>query len=416
MSSHPRRLWMRRLAVAGLLVAATLLAACGQAAAVHRPLRPTPAIPTATPIPPTPAPTITPAPARPLQWQARTVPAPFTTENGNSGVALTLSPMNSALVWACAPQGKQARVWVSHDLARTWQAVSGMTYDYAITGCWITADDLRPDTAVLQAFISLGQCCDRGPFPMRITTDGGQTWAPLAGPEDTVRQIATFRGALYAIFARHFMDLAPLKSEFVISADGGQTWKSMDSKLATPNELPTLAGFVTQFWINPATGAMLAHTGAATVWMDHFLASGDGGATWRDLQAPQADDFLVRTPFAAGPWELCGFRQSNSSAHPSWNNTMPCTLDGGATWQTRTITPIRDAFAIANDGSVLGETGSRLERLTPSGGDWQTLGPLNEIWMPPTAYVAGSGAGVLWNVPAWSGPATGSTVYVASYP
>ena len=408
MSYRVRTAWMRRLMVAGLLVAAQVsLPACGRTTAAVRQQRTatitSPSTPTATAIPPTPAPTFTPAPARPLRWQARTTPAPFSSSGG--GVSLSVSPVDRALIWACAPQGAMVHVWVSHDQAATWQPVSDLQASGALDACSIITDDLDPVTAVM-----------RMASAMYITRDAGHTWTPLYGPESTLRQISSYRGGVYAIFTPPFSDLAPFKSQFVVSTDSLKTWRPMDSKLVTPGANPIVSGYVRRFWINPATGAMLVQAATSFVWTDHFLASSDGGATWQDLHAPQADDFVVRTPFAAGPWEICGVRRSNSSEHPSWNNTMPCTFDSGGAWQTRTITPIQNGFAIANDGSVLGMNGSTLLRLTPSGKDWQSLGLLKEFWVPHSAYVAGSGRGVIWDVPAWGGPYNGSTIHVASYP
>ncbi|HEU4783152.1 MAG TPA: hypothetical protein VFS83_07430 [Ktedonobacterales bacterium] len=410
MSHSARTSWRQLTSGVGLLLALVLtLVGCGRLPLATRSSTPTPTTP------PTPAPTFTPAAAHSLNWQARTTPAPISSIYG--AVSLGFSPVDSSLVWACAPSGSAARVWISRDRAVTWQRVSDIEAGGEVDACSVIPDDLDPATAVVQTDLLSKQCCVLPPipYPMRITHDSGRTWALFHGPDDSLRQITTYHGSTYALFSHHFEDMAPFQSKFVVSMNGGRTWEPMGRLLATPNALPTYAGYVWQYWINPATGAMLAHTAAATVWMDHFLASNDGGVSWRDLQAPQADDFVVRTPFAAGPWEICGVRRSNSSAHPAWDNTMPCTLDGGATWRVRTITPIPEGFAIANDGSVLGLTGTRLMRLTPSGSDWEQLGPMNTIWMPPNSYVSGSGKGVIWKLPDSNDGTPSDTAYVAEY-
>ena len=79
--SHSARIsWMRHLAVAGLLAAALLtLADCGRPAAVTG---------QSGKNTPTPAPTFTAAPARPLEWQARTLPASVANTYG----ALSFAP------------------------------------------------------------------------------------------------------------------------------------------------------------------------------------------------------------------------------------------------------------------------------------------------------------------------------------
>lgn len=408
MSHRARRSWMRRLVGAGLLVAALLtLANCGRTAPV--------VTGQSGQNTPTPAPTFTPAPANPLQWEARTLPAPAANTYG--AMSFAPSQVDSALVWLCVPHGSVAQVWVSHDRAATWQRVSDVDAGGEVDACSVIPDDLDSATAVVETDLLQKECCVLPPIPyaLRVTRDEGRTWTAFRGPEKTLLQIATYHGSVYALFSPPFADMSPFQSHFVVSADGLRTWKAMDENLATHGADPVDSYYVRRFWLNPATGAMLVHTATSTVWTDRFLASGDGVATWQDLRAPQADDFVVRAPFAAGPWEICGVRTSDSSFHPAWSNTMPCTLDGGATWQTRTITPIGDAFAIANDGSVLGVDGSTLMRLAPSGKDWESLGTLTSNYVPPDAYVAGSGNGVIWNVPGWSGSSNGTAASCASY-
>ena len=405
--SHSARIsWMRHLAVAGLLAALLTLADCGRPAAVTG---------QSGKNTPTPAPTFTAAPARPLEWQARTLPA--SVANTYGALSFAPSPVDSALVWLCAPQGSVAQVWVSHDRAATWQRVSDVDAGGEVDACSVIPDDLDPATAVVETDLLQKGCCVLPPIPyaLRVTRDSGHTWTAFRGPEKTLLQLATYHGSVYALFAPPFADMSPFQSHFVVSADGLRTWRALDDRLATHGADPVDSYYVRRFWLNPATGAMLVYTATSVVWTDRFLASSDGGATWQDLRAPQADDFVVRTPFAAGPWEICGVRTSDSSFHPSWSNTMPCTLDGGATWRTRTITPVGAAFAIANDGSVLGVNGSTLMRLAPSGKDWESLGSLSASYMPPNAYVAGSGNGVIWNVPGWGGSSNGTAASFAIY-
>jgi hypothetical protein len=282
--------------------------------------------------------------------------------------------------------------------------------------CSIMPDDLDPTTAVVQTDLVDKGCCllPPMPYPMRITRDSGHSWSILKGPDDTLRQIATCPDITYALFTKPVADMSPFTSEFVASRDGLRRWQTMDGSLSIPGSSPITSGYIREFWVNPATGVLLAHTSTSVVWTDHFFTSTNGGAPWHDLHTPQADDFVIRRPFAVGPWEICGVRRSNSSDHPTWNDTMPCTMDSGSTWTTRTITPIRGAFAIANDGSVLGLTGSSLMRLTPAGKNWESLGPLNTDYLPPYAYVAGSGTGILWNLPD-TNEKNQTTVYVARY-
>ena len=171
--------------------------------------------------------------------------------------------------------------------------------------------------------------------------------------------------------------------------------------------------------MNPATGELLVHSQTSWVWSDTFLTSSDGGATWHDLHAPIADQFLVRAPFAAGPWELCGVRTSSSSAEPDWPAPLICTLDSGKTWANRDgVSPHdKESFALANDGYALAGSPEGMYRSAPGKSAWESLGspPTNDVYW--YEYQPGAGSGMIWALPQTSAtnapPAT--QVYVASY-
>jgi hypothetical protein len=137
------------IAMLRLALIAMLLAGCGASIAGNaQPVALPTASPTATSLP-TPAPVLTPAPAKPLQWQTHAVPAPL----GLTSLAFSL--LNSALVWMCVPTASGATVWVSHDRAASWHQVSTVQAGGTVTFCTMTPDDLAPATAVLQ--MALGE-------------------------------------------------------------------------------------------------------------------------------------------------------------------------------------------------------------------------------------------------------------------
>ncbi|HEU5348343.1 MAG TPA: hypothetical protein VFU63_06995, partial [Ktedonobacterales bacterium] len=159
------------------------------------------------------------------------------------------------------------------------------------------------------------------------------------------------------------------------------------------------------------------HSQTSVVWTDTFEASSNGGATWRNLHAPVADEFVVRAPFAAGPWEICGLRKSTGSFHPDWPAPLICTLDSGKTWTNRNGVGMYDnaTFALANDGYALAASPAGIYRSAPHTSAWESLGK------PPAAgafwYEYQPGAGLIWALPQTSGTNTQPTsyVYVASY-
>lgn len=242
----------------------------------------------------------------------------------------------------------------------------------------------------------------------------------MNGPLSEISTLVTYHGVSYAVFHGPFADASPGIFAFAATSDGLLTWRRLDDSLANQGADPVDARAVRDIWVNPATGEILVHTQTSAIWSDRFLVSDNGGATWRDLHAPEADQFLVRAPHAAGLWELCGLRTSSSSMHPDWPLPLVCTLDGGKTWTNRDGVSEYDneAFALANDGDVLAGNTVGMYRSSPSKSAWESLGA------PPTSidyywyeYQPGTGSGTIWALPETSATNAGPApqVYVASY-
>jgi hypothetical protein len=359
--------WSRLWPDGGVLLAVVLLAGCGQtftspSAPIHSS---------------TPAPTYTAAPAQPLRWQAHSLPAPMS--DPKPGLSLA----NTGTAWICAPHGASAEVWVTRDGAQHWQRVSDVTASGRVDSCSVVSDQIDPSTAVVQMAQQQPGCCALPaiPYALKGTRDGGQTWAGMNGPLSEISSLATYHGVSYAIFHGPFADASPGIFAFAASSDSLHTWRRLDDLLANQGADPADARAVRDIWVNPATGEILVHTQTSVIWSDRFLVSDNGGATWRDLHAPEADQFLVRAPFAAGLWELCGLRTSSSSMHPDWPMPLVCTLDGGKTWTDRDGVGEYDneAFALANDGDVLAGDTVGMYRSSPGKSAWEPLGA------PPTS-------------------------------
>lgn len=403
--------WRRGAPIAGVLLA-LLLTGCGQTIAPNQTLSGQSS--THYGPPPTAAPTYTAAPARPLQWQARSLPAPLT------DAAFGISSANDGSAWACAPQGSSAHVWITRDGARHWQRVSDVTVSGPVDGCSVVADDVNPAVAVVQTFQHPHGCCALPdiPYPMAGTHDGGKTWTQVNGPYKAMSHLASYHGISYAVFHAPFADASPGSFAFAASHDGLRTWKLVDSALASDQSNPIDARAVQDFWLNPATGELLIHSRTSWIWSDMFEASSDGGATWHDLHAPIADVFVVRAPYTTGPWEICGLRTSSSSMHPDWPKPLICTLNSGKTWTNRDSIGAQDnsTFALANDGYALASDLAGLYRSAPGASRWDSLGgppAPGSYWYE---YQPGAGAGLIWALPQMSGTDTLVTqVYAAGY-
>lgn len=415
MPRHVRSSWARPWCVAGALLISLALAGCGRTVG-DRPIVSLATQPSQSQVIPTAAPTYTPGAARPLNWQARSLPTPMTDPNPG------LSFANTGTAWVCAPHGFGAEVWVTHDGAQHWQHVSDVIVRGLVDACSVIADEVDPGIAVVQTTQQQQGCCALPaiPYLLAATRDGGKTWIQVNGPLSEMSRLASYHGISYAVFHAPFADASPGVFAFAASSDGMRTWHRMDGGLASQQSDPVDARAVRDFWVNPATGELLVHSQTSWVWSDIFLTSGDGGATWHDLHAPIADQFLVRAPYAAGLWEICGLRTSSSSAQPSWPAPLICTLDGGKTWRNRDgVSPYDNySFALANDGYALAGSLDGMYRSAPSKSAWESLGSPPATGVYWYEYQPGAGSGMIWAQPqtsATNAPPT-AQIYIASYP
>jgi hypothetical protein len=346
---------------------------------------------------------------------------------------LTASPADAMLAYECrAPDDGSvmpATVWVTRDGAHSWQRLADVATGDALGSCTVVPDAADPAFAVAETTpYGFAPINPVGTFHLLATRDGGAHWAPLTAPPytiggvrpttsgsypvyDTVRGLATFRSATYALFAAHVESATPLYSALAVSTDGLRTWTRIDLPFGAMTE---------NFWLNPATGVLLAQAdlhGVTRAWAP-LDTSTDGGADWSVLPGVPTDPaaypftYVVQQPIANQPWHVCAVY---SGPYPTWQGTGPtpppllrCTSDGGRTWADRLGPELyAQVLGIANDGSVLKvslDVPCRVYRLTPSANAWEALG------QPPVAgpsiagcwgvsYVAGSGRGAVWYLP-----------------
>jgi len=387
------------------LIVPLVSSACGVTSARVMPASPTRA---ATPAPTvTPAPTPTLTPPRRLAWQAHQPPiaAGPAGQNFGAGFAFTQSDGNTAylcIVISGTSPG-HAQVWATHDRAAHWARVSDVVSAGPIQTCYLVMDDLQPTTvvAVLCAKVEFTYCSGPANY---LTRDGGVTWTLVSGTLPHFAQLATLNGVTYALTRTpphsHCSDCAEALS---ISRDGMRSWTQMGPSLQ-----------VSQFWLKPDTGELLAATTSGYATGSLLWTSADSGQHWTAAQDPSVIGYLVQAPTPGLPWHACGITVRATSAQPAPASILQCSADGGRTW-TNSGGPYIDPsvgfpLAIADDGSVLAQwhiSGTQdaweLRRLPPGATTWQSLGPLppvgGAVFAGTLIYVAGTAGGVLWTNP-----------------
>ncbi len=236
--------------------------------------------------------------AAPLKWITGTLP-PNLGASVNALSALALSQSDGAVAYSCEIPANAAvtgaPIWVTRDRAVTWNSAGRVFPEETITRCNVIVDSTDSNTAVVITYHAVNDgcmACSNGDYKRFVTTNGGKTWSALAGVDDLIQRLATYRGLTYALFSPHPADLAALKTEFVVSEDGMRTWIPADRGLVANTNDPYNSRYVTAFWLNSATGSILAQTQTNFIFSTQFDESDDGGASWRRITTPQADNYL----------------------------------------------------------------------------------------------------------------------------
>src|SRR6185437_6872945 len=181
---------------------------------------------------------------------------------------------------------------------------------------------------------------------------------------------------------------------------------------------------VAGFWLQPdGDGILLAVSDGAYGGGSQLWSSPDGGATWRALSVPGGLPSYVVARFTngggrpngivarsiRGQFHICVLNvTTNTSAQNSLPSKVICSIDGGATWQARTMqiystsevpTVGANLVSITNDGALLAGLGT-LYRLAANSSQWQSLGLLPELVV---VYCPSPGVGMLWAAPGIGG-------------
>ena len=244
--------------------------------------------------------------------------------SGTTQLLISVSPVNSKVVWAAGTGGTYV---VTTDGGTHWR--SGV-----VPGAKnLQFRDVQGVSDKVAYLMSIGQ---GGPKDFRIykTVDGGAHW--------TVQYTNPVSRAFYDCFAFWTPDRGITHSDSVngvfpdIRTLNGMTWKSISGNM--PPALPGEASFA-------ASGTCIATQGQQNAWITtggssvaRILATRDGGNTWNAYDTP-----LVSSPSAGGvtvafrnPMDgivAGGDLASNDSADAAISS------DGGQTWTLTTKPP-----------------------------------------------------------------------------
>jgi hypothetical protein len=371
--------------------------------------------PTPTPVPATtvPGPTLVWSPVlRPPRPGAGQSLGPLSDE-------LVVAPGDGTTAYTCiagddSHGGLLPQVWRTRDTGASWQRVADVPSRAQADECRILVDP--SDALHVLAVLSFRPRGDGGGGPDISTvqnftsSDGGATWTalPTRPQASWISQIASYQGIIYAI--RSVLGQHGVATDLYASADGMQTWQSLSAALAGQTD------FVQGFWLDQATGTLLAQTAQAEV-SQTLWHSDDGGHHWTRLtNAPFAADatFVAQMRGSGQAWRVCGGWYDASM--PQAPERFACSGDGGLHWADQPTlatddhgTPLSDAaparLAVADDGAllVLGSTDQigpvQLYRLVPGSTQWQECGQSSSpavAGLSPISYSSSPGQGMFW--------------------
>jgi photosystem II stability/assembly factor-like uncharacterized protein len=214
------------------------------------------------------------------------------------------------------------------------------------------------------------------------TTDGGAQWTPIYTTNIWPSGIIHFTGRTTGVAAG-----TPLDAGTVLrTSDGGESWQPV-GKLGSPTTK------ILQFTFTDASNGWAYSYHSGSQQQPHSCAihrTTDGGATWRQLPAPQSPD-LICGEFGVSLHFVD--RQTGFLAHATpGGSRLLVTRDGGERFQSLTTFPSalkQLDFADANTGwAITGEgIGADIVVATDDGGrTWRTLPRNYRIPWTSTVY------------------------------
>jgi photosystem II stability/assembly factor-like uncharacterized protein len=210
-----------------------------------------------------------------------------------------------------------------------------------------------------------------------ISTDGGDTWTPLASTPPEVMTVAVDPHDTDVMYAgtRHY--------GLFKSADGGTTWHEANEGLA---------GIVPSYLAVPPPDPYQVYAYAHTLGL---IKSNNGGGSWRTLDVLRCGVAWPRHPLASDP-----FSATHLYLGESWvpdcgpgpqEDALPAVRsspDGGETWQVVTLTVPSEIGDWSGDTYVVAPDPSQAGRLLagvtffPPDFDWSSIRyPLGGIYV-----------------------------------
>jgi hypothetical protein len=384
-------------------------------------------------------------PAHPLTWRQVSLPSNLSSAaspniSPYTGLtAFTIAPNDAATAYLWGPStavpndkfydARQWSLWATHDGGAHWTQVTAPPVTMAGPGS-LLVDELNVNILLAETLVRdppLGNHVAQ----RFISRDGGASWQSRSfTARPPVSEIATWGGVAFGLVGDQRDPNGGAASAdnipFARSDDGMRTWQAVDQPITATGQ------WVTRFWANSRTGAILARTNQAWLWETRDL-----GAHWTRL--PEAGplnsnvQYIVQETPASDLWHICAFINDGSSDIPS----LQCTQDSGRDWEDRAnisisipcpvcakgkpgnVEGIPTPVGIASDGAIIvadlgGLTSDyqwiiALYRLEPDATMWQSLGNIPTRDTDPRPLLSQGRA--IWMV---SEQFTG--VFVAPYP
>jgi photosystem II stability/assembly factor-like uncharacterized protein len=270
----------------------------------------------------------------------------LTLENsGTSELLITVSPVNSQVVWAAGTHGT---FLVTTDGGKTWRSgqVKGAK--------WLQFRGVRAVSANVAYLLSIGN--DPTNFRIYKTEDGGSTW--------TMQFKNKLDGAFYDCFAFWTPTRGIAHSDSVngvfpdLRTEDGTTWQSIADNM--PPALPGEFSFSSSDTCVATEGADNAWIATGGSSIARILATTDGGNTWNAYDTP------IVSSSSAGAFTV-DFRDSmngivgGGDLNPSDpdNARTAASTDGGQTWAFTNAPPVTGAIFGLSYVRQIGGTCSR---------------------------------------------------------
>lgn len=283
-----------------------------------------------------------------------------TTDGGQSWQILTIPGTEGYLGWGLSLLGPDTAFWSLNRRAspndRLYRTVDGgQSWELVVQ-----------DTAAgyqVHFFDALNGLIYRGPYNMKITSDGGLTWtAPANVPSNLANQgIFNYPGGETEVEGDYF--LAGLEDgKFFKSTDRGHSWQAFSTPLNSPLsdlafENADIGLGVSMFTVYDTAGQYWSTGGQSS----RLIRTTDGGQSWTEIpraQLPFPNAVLFISAMAATG--ASGTYVMEAGVGGSGSYTTFRSTDGGLSWQEVSVCPDERLGTIEFKSPELGWAGSSI--------------------------------------------------------